>query len=112
MRCLALPATLATVLIFAACGGGDDSSTSTTGASGASGAQGDTGMTASEFIAASIPDQLEAVQGIVDATPACAGVDDAAGGDFQVNVAIDAASSTPETPIDEIVADNCEKANG
>ena len=98
-------------LVFAACGGGDDSSTTaTTGASGASGAEGSTGgteMTASEFIDASIPDEIDAVQQAVDANPDCSGADASPGSDFQVSVAIDAASAAPDTPISEVVADNC-----
>jgi len=108
-RLLALAATTL-ALSLSACGGDDSSTTATTGASGASGAAGATGgtdMTASEFIDASIPDEIEAVQSAVDANPQCAGVDAKPGGDFQVNVAIDAASADPDTPISEVVADNC-----
>jgi len=109
-----LAASLVAVLLalaFTACGGGDDSSTtSTTGDSGASGAQGSTAsadMTAGEFIDASIPDEIDAVQQAVDENSDCSGVDASPGSDFQVNVAIDAASATPDTPISEVVADNC-----
>lgn len=95
-------------LSFAACGG-DDETTSTTGASGTSGSQGpvNTDLTASGFIDASIPDQLAAVAQAAKDNPDCADVDTAAGGDFQVSVAIDAASAPSDTPISEIVADNC-----
>lgn len=103
------PALLA--LALAACGGDDETTSSTMGASETSGAQGATGgsseLTASEFIAASIPDQIDAVQQAVDDNPACDGVDAAPGGDFQVGVAIDAASANPDTPISQIVADSC-----
>jgi hypothetical protein len=105
---LSVTAVLLTITL-AACGG-DDETTSTTGASGASGAQGatvDANMTASEFIAASIPDELAAVDQAVADNDACSGVDTAPGGDFQVAVAIDAASAPPDTPLSEIVADNC-----
>lgn len=96
-------------LSFAACGSDDETTSSTTGASGASGAQGpvSTDLTASEFIDASIPDQLAAVTQAAEDNPDCADVDAAAGGDFQVSVAIDAASAPSDTPISEIVADNC-----
>jgi hypothetical protein len=96
-------------LTFTACGGNDESTSTSTGASGTSGAQGpaNTDMTASEFIAAQTADQLEAVAQAADDNPDCHGVDTAAGGDFQVNVAIDATTATPDTPLSEIVADNC-----
>jgi len=64
-------------------------------------------MTASEFIAASIPDEIDAVTQAAEANPDCASADTSAGSDFQVGVAIDAASADPDTPISEIVADNC-----
>ena len=103
------PALLA--LALAAWGGDDETTSSTTGASVKWGARGATGgsseLTASEFIAASIPDQLDAVQQAVDDNPTCDGVDAAPGGDFQVGVAIDAASANPDTPISQIVADRC-----
>ena len=94
---------------LAACGG-DDESTSTTGATGTTGAQGLPGgaeLTADEFIEASIPDQIEAVAQAAEDNPDCAKVDTAPGSDFQVSVAIDAASADPDRPISEIVADNC-----
>lgn len=103
-------ASLVAVLIavaFTACGGDDE--TTSTGASGASGAQGPVSadLTASAFINASIPDQIDAVQQAVDDNPDCRSVDASPGGDFQVNVAIDAASADPDTPITEVVAGNC-----
>jgi hypothetical protein len=93
---------------FAACGD-DETTTTTDGATGATGAQGppDGEMAASEFIEASIPDEIEAVKQAVEDNPDCDGVDTAPGGDFQVSVAIDAASAEPDTPLSEIVADNC-----
>ena len=94
---------------LAACGGDDDTAT-TTGASGATGAQEpatDAGTTAGDFMDASIPDQIQAVQEAADANPECADADASAGSDFQVGVAIDAASADPQTPLSEIVADNC-----
>jgi hypothetical protein len=104
---------LATVLLalgFAACGGDDEtSSSSTTTPAGATGTQGTGGgeMTASEFIAASIPDEIDAVTQAAEANPDCASADTSAGSDFQVAVAIDAASADPDTPISEVVAQNC-----
>ena len=102
-------------LALGACGGSSDTSSSTTaGASGVSGAQGATAnaeMTASDFVNAPIPDQLKAVDDAVKQTPECQGVDASPGGDFQVNVAIDAASADPSTPISQVVADNCGSGN-
>jgi hypothetical protein len=98
-------------LSFAACGD-DDDETTTAGATGTTGAQdGSSGsdLTAEEFIAASIPDEVEAVQELVAADPACEGVDAQAGGDFQVAVAIDAASAPPDTPLSEVVSGQCEE---
>jgi hypothetical protein len=91
--------------------GGDDETASTADAAGATGVQGPTSnggeLTASEFIDASIPDEIEAVQEAAEANPDCADADTAAGSDFQVSVAIDAASADPDTPISEVVAGNC-----
>lgn len=89
--------------------GGDDDTTSTTAASGTSGAQGSAagGMTAKEFLDASIPDEVAAVQEAADANPACADVNTDAGSDFQVQVAIGATEADPGTPISELVANNC-----
>jgi hypothetical protein len=104
---------LAAVLLalgLAACGGDDETSpSSTTTPAGATGTQGTGGdeMTASEFIAASIPDEIDAVTQAAEANPDCASADTSAGSDFQVAVAIDAASADPDTPISEIVAGNC-----
>jgi hypothetical protein len=106
------PILLSAVLIavaLASCGG-DDETSPTAGASGASGPQGstaDTGMTAREFIDASIPDEVAAVQEAAEANPACAGTNTDAGSDFQVEVAIDVTKAEPDTPISEIIADNC-----
>ena len=94
---------------FAACGG-DDETSSTAAPTGATGTQSSTGgteMTASEFIDASIPDEIDAVTQAAEDNPDCAGADTAPGSDFQVSVAIDAASADPDTPISEIVAGNC-----
>ena len=94
---------------FAACGGDEDTSSTTSVTTGATGAQGATGpeLTASELVQASIPDEIEAVKQAVADNPDCSGADTAPGSDFQVSVAIDAASAEPDTPISEIVADNC-----
>ncbi len=93
---------------LATCGGDDETSSTTAATSGATGAQG-TGreLTASEFVEAPIPDEIEAVKQAVADNPDCADADTAPGSDFQVSVAIDAASAEPDTPISEIVADNC-----
>ncbi len=106
---IALAAALLT-LAFASCGGDDETTTSAAGASGTSGAQGPTAgaeMTASEFIDASIPDEVAAVQEAAEASPGCSNANTDAGSDFQVEVAIDAASADPDTPLSEIVADAC-----
>src|SRR4051794_6600762 len=99
-------------LSLTACGGGDDSTTATptagaSGASGAEGSTGDTSMTAQEFVAAPIPDEIAAVQAAAEADPACDGQDTSPGSDFQVQVAIDAASGDPDTPISEVVSNAC-----
>ena len=68
-------------------------------------------MTAGEFIAASIPDQVEAVEELVADHPEdCADVDPKAGGDFQVAFAIDAAQASPETPLSELIGPSCAEA--
>jgi hypothetical protein len=102
-------AALVLTLGLAACGGDDETTSTTAGASGPTGAQGveSEGMSAQEFIDASIPDQLAAVEDAVDANDECASVDTSPGGDFQVSVAIDAASAGPDTELSEIVAENC-----
>jgi hypothetical protein len=107
---IVLPIVLVALLI-AGCGGGDDSTSSTvagpTGATGGQGSAGGTGMTAKEFIDASIPDEVAAVQEAADANPACAGTNTDAGSDFQVTIAIEVAKADPDTPISEMVADHC-----
>jgi hypothetical protein len=109
MRRLSVFSAVVLALSCTACGGDDETTSTSTGASGTSGAQGpaNTDMTASEFIAASTTAQLDAVAQAADDNPDCAKVDTAAGGDFQVNVAIDATTAAPDTPLSEIVADNC-----
>jgi hypothetical protein len=110
MRRLLAVTAVFVLLSFTACGGDDDEEAATIGATGATGAQGvsaGTDLTAEEYIAASIPDQVEAVKDAVAADSACEGVDAEAGGDFQVDVAIDAASTEPDTPLSEVVADQC-----
>ena len=105
---------LAIVLVpaaFAACGG-DDEPTFTAGTSCVSGAQipsADVGMTAKQFIAEPIPDQIKAVQDLADEDPDCCTVDAEPGSDFQVGVAINAAQAPPSTPLVEIVADQCDR---
>jgi hypothetical protein len=95
---------------LAACGGDDEAdSTTAAGATGTAGAESSASseMTASEFVAASIPDEIEAVTEAAEANSECANADTAPGSDFQVAVAIDAAQAPPDTPISEVVADNC-----
>jgi len=96
------------LLALGGCGDEEDSvDTASSDATGTEGASTDEGLTASEFIDASIPDQAEAVEDLVAANPECAGVDAQPGGRFQVGVAITAAQSPPATPLDEIVAGQC-----
>ena len=105
-----VPLFLALLALGLAACGGDDETATTTGASGITGAQEPatgTETTAGDFMDASIPDQIQAVQEAADANPECAAADTAAGSDFQVGVAIDAAGVDPQTPLAEIVADNC-----
>lgn len=112
------------VLGLAACGGDDDedatspatTATTTSGATGATGADAADGggasydITAEEFIASSLPDQVQAVQDYVaDASDECGGVDDKPGSDFQVAVAIAAASAEPETPLVDVILAECEE---
>ena len=95
------------LLAFGGCGD-DDETTPATEASDATGPEdassGDF-MTSEEFIDASIPDQVEEVKTIVGITPECEGVK--ANEDFQVGVAINAAQASPNTPLADIVADQC-----
>ena len=97
------------LLAFGGCGGDDEDSADPAGAgaTGVEGASTDQSLTASEFIDASIPDQAEAVEDLVDANPDCAAVDAEPGEQFQVGVAITAAQSPPGTPLEEIVAGQC-----
>ena len=63
--------------------------------------------TAGDFLDASVPDQAKAVKAEVAANPDCQGVDPKAGGEFQVAVAIDAASAPGDTQLSEIVGGQC-----
>jgi hypothetical protein len=108
-RLLSLAAVLA-MLSLAACG--DDEETTPAGdTGGATGVQ-DTSsgdfFTAKQFLDASLPDQVEEVRTIAGITPECEGVK--ANEDFQVSVSINAAQAAgaaPDTPMQEIVADQC-----
>ena len=118
-------ALVAASLALAACGGDDEDTTSapatattTSGATGATGSEDITSgdatydITAGEFIDASLPDQVKAVQDYVDSAPdECGGVDAKAGGDFQVAVAISAASADPEEPLPDVILAECEKGS-
>jgi hypothetical protein len=105
-------------LALGACGGDDDeepAAPATTGATGATGAD-DTGgasydVSAGDFIAGSLPDQIKAVEDYVADNPdACANVDPKPSENFMQGVAIAAASGDPETPVSEIIAQECEQA--
>ena len=119
-----LAAALVTVSLgLAACGGDDDDDAATTsattsatsGATGATGAGDTTGtgatydITAQEFVAASLPDQIKAVEDYVaDSPDECGDADTKGGSDFQVAVAIAAASADPETPLADVILQECE----
>ncbi len=103
MRGLICAPAVVLALGLAACGGDDE----TTTASGTQGAASGGEMTAGEFIDASIPDEVAAVQEAAEAAPECSGANTDAGSDFQVQVAIDAAQADADTPLSEIVAEAC-----
>jgi hypothetical protein len=127
LTALLAAALVAASLGLAACGGDDDEDTTSaattaptteTGATGATGSDDTTSgdatydITTEEFVAASLPDQVQAVQDYVaDAADECGGVDDKPGSDFQVNVAIAAASAEPETPLADVILAECEKGS-
>jgi hypothetical protein len=104
-------------LALGACGGDDDETTpAVTGATGATGAADTDGgasydITAGEFIAGSLPDQVKAVEDFVADNPdACSNVDRKPGENFMQGVAIAAASGDTGTPISEIITQECEQA--
>src|SRR5688500_11290338 len=128
LTALLAAAVVAASLGLAACGGDDDEDTTTaatiatttteTGATGATGSDDTTSgdatydITTEEFVAASLPDQVQAVQDYVaDAADECGGDDDKPGSDFQVNVAIAAASAEPQTPLADVILAECEKGS-
>ena len=97
-------------LLLIGCGGDDETTSIPAGPSGTSGAQGASGgggMTAKELLDASIPAQVAAVQDAADADPDCSRTNTNAGSSFQVDVSIQAANSDPDTPLAQIVANNC-----
>ena len=128
LTALLAAAAVAATLGLAACGGDDDddaattsaaTTTTTTGATGATGADDttDTGgasydITAGDFIAASLPDQVKAVQDYVaDSPDECGDVDTKGGSDFQVAVAINAATVEPDTPLADVILQECEEGS-
>jgi hypothetical protein len=116
---IAAAALVAGALALGACGGDDDEDTATPtttgGATGATGAA-DTGgasydLTAGEFIAGSLPDQIKAVEDFVADNPdLCGNVDPKPGDNFMQGVAIAAASGDTETPLSEVITQECEQA--
>jgi hypothetical protein len=120
-------ALVAASLALAACGGDDDddttsaATTSTTSVSGATGATGSDDsasggatydISAGDYVAASLPDQVKAVQDYVaDAPDECGDVDTEGGSDFQVAVAINAATVEPDTPLADVILEECEKGS-
>lgn len=109
---------LVAALALAACGGDDETTTSSTSTTPA-GATGATGtadalsgaaydITAEEYLAASIPDQIQAMKEFVEDNPnECAGEDAEGGGNFPQNVGINAAQAAPDTPMSEIILGEC-----
>jgi hypothetical protein len=127
-RALLVAAMVAAALALAACGGDDDedttateptTATTTAGATGPTGAGDDTAgdgasydITAGEFIESSLPDQVKAVQDYVKDSPdECGGVDAKGGSDFQVAVAINAATVEPDTPLADVILQECEQGS-
>jgi hypothetical protein len=106
-------------LALAACGGDDDDDTTATTPTTPAGATGATGaedapegaaydITAQEYLDASIPDQIEAMKQFVDDNPdECEGKDAEGGGNFPQGVGIAAATVSPETPMSEVILQEC-----
>lgn len=112
-RLTIISAATALVITLGACGGDDEEPQATTGATGVTGADGIFASeieTAGDYMDASIPDQGEAVQALAEADSDCEGVDTKLGGDFQVAVAIDAASAPPDTALAEVVSGQCNES--
>ena len=107
-RLISLTAVLG-LLALGGCGDddGDSADPVSSGATGIEEVSTGGGLTAGEFIDASIPEQAEAVEDLVAADPDCAEVNADPGEEFQVGVAITAAQSSPGTPLEEIVAGQC-----
>jgi hypothetical protein len=105
-------------LALGGCGGDDEDTTTPTSTAGATGATGaaDTGgasydITAGDFIAGSLPDQIKAVEDFVaDNHDVCANVDPKPSENFMQGVAIAAASGDTGTPLSEIITQECEQA--
>jgi hypothetical protein len=114
-------ALVALALALAACGGDDDDETTATptttaGATGATGATGAEGapegaaydITAQEYLDASIPDQIKAMKEFVEDNPdECEGQDAEGGGNFPQGVGIAAATVEPDTPMSEVILQEC-----
>jgi hypothetical protein len=120
----ALVAALAALaLALAACGGDDDDEptattpTITAGATGATGAEGAPegaayDITSQEYLDAAIPDQAKAVEDYVADNPEeCGDADPEPGGDFQVGVAIAAAQASPDTPLTDVISEECQEGS-
>jgi hypothetical protein len=106
MKARAALVVLTAALTLPACG--DDGTTSTpAGPTGATGAQGPADTTVEEFLAASSAEQRAMVEGLADANAECAGVDTSPGGELQVDVAVEAQTAAPDTPLSDLVADRC-----
>jgi hypothetical protein len=117
-----IAALVALALALAACGGDDDDETTTTtptttaGTTGATGATGAEGapegaaydITAQEYLDASIPDQIKAMQEFVEDNPdECEGQNAEGGGNFPQGVGIAAATVEPDTPMSEVILQEC-----
>lgn len=99
-------AIVSSVLALVACGDDEGSSSGASGASGPHGAGSTAELTAKEFNEAPIPDELEAVEDLAAANPGCAGVDARSEG-FRQRVFIAAVQASAQTPMAEIVAEQC-----
>jgi hypothetical protein len=114
-----IAALVALALALAACGGDDDDETTpttpttTAGATGATGAEGAPegaayDITAQEYLDASIPDQIKAMREFVEDNPdECEGQNAEGGGNFPQGVGIGAATVEPDTPMSEVILQEC-----
>ncbi len=101
LRAAAATAILALGLV--ACGGGDDTASSS--ADSTDGADAAAALTAGEFIAQLEDDKQATIESVVAANPECDGVD--ADRDFLLLVSAQATDLKPDEPIEPLIVDNC-----